>query len=121
MRMSDWSSDVCSSDLSGGLCSRRPGIGSGSGLDRGCRLVQGKAMLARTLVYAADAPPAAGSVEEVAPGLLWVRLPLPFALDHVNLCALADGHGWFVVDSGFAAHTVRPLCPGLVAGPRDRK
>ena len=27
---------------------------------------------------------------EVAPGIYWVRMPLPFALDHVNLWLLRD-------------------------------
>lgn len=30
-------------------------------------------------------PPALGAVTEVAPGVLWARLPLPMKLDHVNI------------------------------------
>ena len=30
-------------------------------------------------------PPAEGQALEVAPGVLWMRLPLPMALDHVNI------------------------------------
>ena len=37
---------------------------------------------------------------EVAPGLLWVRMPLPYALDHVNLWLLDDGDAWTLVDTG---------------------
>ena len=33
----------------------------------------------------------AGTVQEIAPGLMWVRMPLPFALDHINLWLVADG------------------------------
>ncbi len=32
-----------------------------------------------------------GETLEVAPGVHWVRMPLPFALNHVNLWLLADG------------------------------
>jgi glyoxylase-like metal-dependent hydrolase (beta-lactamase superfamily II) len=43
-------------------------------------------------------------VREVAPGVLWLRMPLPFELDHINLWALADkdahGPGWAIVDTG---------------------
>ena len=46
------------------------------------------------------ARPADGEALEVAPGVLWVRLPLPFALDHVNVWLLADGDGWTLVDTG---------------------
>jgi glyoxylase-like metal-dependent hydrolase (beta-lactamase superfamily II) len=45
--------------------------------------------------------PAPGSVIEVRPGILWVRMPLPFALNHINLWLLEDGDGWAIVDTGF--------------------
>jgi len=48
--------------------------------------------------------PERGSAVEVAPGLLWVRMGLPFALDHINLWLLRDQdggrQGWSIVDSG---------------------
>ncbi len=40
--------------------------------------------------------------QEVAPGLLGLRLALPFALDHVNVWLLRDGAGWLVIDTGIA-------------------
>ncbi|MEM9972492.1 MAG: MBL fold metallo-hydrolase, partial [Pseudomonadota bacterium] len=43
-----------------------------------------------------------GGWKEVADGVLWLRLPLPMALDHVNCYALDDGDGWTLVDTGFA-------------------
>lgn len=45
-------------------------------------------------------PPSAGRAQEVAPGVRWIRMPLPFALDHINLWAIEDGGGWTVVDTG---------------------
>jgi glyoxylase-like metal-dependent hydrolase (beta-lactamase superfamily II) len=45
-------------------------------------------------------PPAAGETREVATGVHWLRLPLPFGLDHVNVWLLADGDRWTVVDTG---------------------
>jgi glyoxylase-like metal-dependent hydrolase (beta-lactamase superfamily II) len=53
-----------------------------------------------TLVYPFEAPPARGRSIEVAPGVHWVRMPLPYALDHINIWALDDDHGWAVVDTG---------------------
>lgn len=44
--------------------------------------------------------PAAGHAVAVAPGVFWVRMPLPFALDHINLWLLDDGDGWTMVDTG---------------------
>lgn len=49
----------------------------------------------------ADTIPAPGEVMEVMPGILWLRMPLPFALNHINLWLLKDGDGWAIVDTGF--------------------
>jgi glyoxylase-like metal-dependent hydrolase (beta-lactamase superfamily II) len=50
----------------------------------------------------ADALPAPGTLMEVAPGIHWIRMGLPFALDHINLWLLRDRidgrDGWTVVD-----------------------
>jgi len=37
---------------------------------------------------------------EVAAGVHWLRMPLPFALDHINLWLLDDGDAWTIVDCG---------------------
>jgi len=50
--------------------------------------------------------PAHGSSVEVCPGLRWIRMPLPFALDHINLWAIEDGDGWAVVDTGIRSPDV---------------
>jgi len=51
-----------------------------------------------------DALPEPGGVLNVAPGVRWVRMGLPFALDHINLWMLRDEidgqAGWTLVDSG---------------------
>ncbi|MCL5041323.1 MAG: MBL fold metallo-hydrolase [Gammaproteobacteria bacterium] len=45
-------------------------------------------------------PPEQGHLRELADGLLWLRMPLPFGLDHINLYLLRHEHGWVVVDTG---------------------
>ena len=62
-------------------------------------------------------PPRPGEATEVAPGVLWIRLPLPMALDHVNVYALDDGDGWTLVDTGFDTRRTRALWDDLLAGP----
>ncbi len=52
------------------------------------------------LTYPFTTPPATGEALEVAPGVLWLRMPLPFSLNHINLWALADGDAWTLVDTG---------------------
>jgi glyoxylase-like metal-dependent hydrolase (beta-lactamase superfamily II) len=45
-------------------------------------------------------PPGPGQTLEAAPGVFWVRMPLPFSLKWINLWLLDDGDGWTVVDTG---------------------
>jgi glyoxylase-like metal-dependent hydrolase (beta-lactamase superfamily II) len=52
-------------------------------------------------------PPAPGSTREVAPGVHWLRMALPFALDHINLWLLEDDDGWTIVDSGLGDERTR--------------
>ena len=47
-------------------------------------------------------PPGTGETITIAPGVEWLRMPLPFALDHINLWLLEDGPGWTIVDAGYA-------------------
>ena len=61
------------------------------------------------------AAPAAGTSAEVAPGVRWLRMPLPFALDHINLWLLEDGAGWSIVDCGIAGKTSRRLWEQVIA------
>ncbi len=60
-------------------------------------------------------PPATGTAVEVAPGVLWLRLPLPKPLGHVNVYALDDGAGWTLADTGLLSHV--GLWETLLAGP----
>lgn len=46
--------------------------------------------------------PEGGEAREILPGIRWLRMPLPMALDHVNLWLLADGDHWAAVDTGIA-------------------
>ena len=74
---------------------------------------------APALQYPLGTPPEPGTVREVAPGLLWLRMPLPFALDHINLWAIADederGPGWAIVDTGTKTPEVLTAWRRLVA------
>lgn len=59
-----------------------------------------------------DRLPAPAQRLEVAPGIHWIRMPLPFALDHINLWLLrddTDGPGWTLIDCGIASEETRAL------------
>lgn len=70
-----------------------------------------------TIRHPFETPPEPGQAVEVAPGILWLRLPLPMALDHVNVYALADDDGWTIVDTGMNSKKTRALWEAVLAGP----
>lgn len=61
------------------------------------------------LKYLFDDAPDSGQAREVAPGVLWLRMPLPMELDHINLYLLEDEDGWWVVDTGINIDPTREL------------
>ena len=67
------------------------------------------------------APPAAGTALEVAPGVRWLRMPLPFQLNHINLWLIADGPGWAIVDTGINTEETKALWGRLFAEALDGK
>ena len=64
----------------------------------------------RGLAFIVDEAPDSGSATEIAPGVFWLRFPLPMSgLDHINLWALRDGDGWVIVDTGIADKVSRGI------------
>lgn len=61
------------------------------------------------------AAPAPGESMELVPGLRWLRMPLPFALDHINLWLLEDVGGWTIVDCGIGSDVTRGLWEQIFA------
>jgi glyoxylase-like metal-dependent hydrolase (beta-lactamase superfamily II) len=59
--------------------------------------------------------PPEGSLVEVADGIFWARMPLPFALDHVNVWLLRDGKGFTLIDTGMADARTRGLWERIFA------
>ncbi len=68
-----------------------------------------------------DTPPDEGEVVEVADGVLWIRLPLPMALDHVNCYAIDEGDSWAIIDTGFSSKRGRAIWQKLLDGPLSGK
>jgi glyoxylase-like metal-dependent hydrolase (beta-lactamase superfamily II) len=73
------------------------------------------------LRYPFEGPPARGLTTEVAPGVLWIRMPLPYALNHINLWALDDGDGWALVDTGVRNDETAAVWRELFANAPDRR
>lgn len=70
-----------------------------------------------------DALPEPGRRREIAPGIFWIRKPLPFALDHINLWLLRDRFdgrdGWTVVDCGIASEATQAQWKQVIATELD--
>jgi glyoxylase-like metal-dependent hydrolase (beta-lactamase superfamily II) len=54
-------------------------------------------------------PPKYGEPMEVAKGVYWLRMPLPFKLDHINLWMLEEEDGWTIVDTGLATEATTDI------------
>lgn len=52
-----------------------------------------------SISYPFDAPPPRAALE-IVPGIHWIRMPLPYTLDHINVWAIAEPGGWAIVDTG---------------------
>jgi len=68
------------------------------------------------LVHPIAAPPPGARVA-VAPGVHWIRMPLPFRLDHINVWAIEDGDGWVMVDTGVRSEETVATWKSLMARP----
>lgn len=67
------------------------------------------------LEFPLAAPPPPGERVAVAPGIFWLRMPLPFALDHINLWLLEDGAGWTIIDTGYGSAETQALWERIIA------
>lgn len=76
---------------------------------------------AAPLVFPHPEPPAPGTPVAVADGIEWVRLPLQFRLDHVNVFLVEDEGGTAVIDTGIGDDATRALWSSLLDGPLQRR
>ncbi|HTH95233.1 MAG TPA: MBL fold metallo-hydrolase [Rhodocyclaceae bacterium] len=58
-------------------------------------------------------PPA--SAMEVRLGVRWIRMPLPYALNHINLWLIEDGERWCAIDTGLDMGDVKAHWQTLLA------
>lgn len=71
----------------------------------------------RGLTYPHGEPPAPGEAKVGADGVLWLRFPLPMALNHINVYAIADGVGWAIIDTGIRTPESIEAWEAALAGP----
>jgi len=61
--------------------------------------------------------PDSGTTIEVAPGVHWIRMPMPFSLSHINLWAIEDDEGWAIVDTGLQTNDTVVAWRALLTKP----
>lgn len=69
----------------------------------------------RMLEFPFSAPTPDGELKEVAPGVLWLRMPMPFRLDHINIYLVRDGDGWVIVDTGLNTDETHAIWERILA------
>jgi len=69
------------------------------------------------LTFPLDQPPPFGALTDIAPGVKWLRLPLPFRLDHVNIYLIRNEAGWTAVDTGLGTDACKEVWEAVLAGP----
>ena len=73
------------------------------------------------ITYPWDTPPDFGQMIDIADGVRLLRLPLPMALDHVNVYVLEDADGWTLIDTGMKTNKVVDLWQRVLDGPLKGK
>ena len=65
--------------------------------------------------------PEPGQWQQVSPGILWLRMPLPFDLDHINLYLIEDydpvtkAEGYALIDTGIGVSKTQQIWDSLLA------
>ena len=73
------------------------------------------------LEYPFSELPPPGATLQVAPGVHWLRMPLPFQLDHINLWLLEDEGSWTIVDTGIGNDQTRGLWEPVLGEKKARR
>ncbi|MDH3373453.1 MAG: MBL fold metallo-hydrolase [Gammaproteobacteria bacterium] len=68
-----------------------------------------------TIDYEFDSTPDEGQTMPVADGMHWLRMPLPFALGHINLWLLENDDGWAIVDTGISTDSSKQVWNDTIA------
>jgi len=69
------------------------------------------------LSYPFSTPPALGEALEISADIKWLRFPMPYALDHVNLYLLRVEGGWLLFDTALDSPENRRIWEDFLAGP----
>ena len=68
-----------------------------------------------SIAYPIAQQPAPGEAPEIVPGVRWLRMPLPFELNHINLWLLEEEDGWTIVDTGLNLDDIKRSWEAVLA------
>jgi glyoxylase-like metal-dependent hydrolase (beta-lactamase superfamily II) len=74
-------------------------------------------MAPMTIHYEFEQRPKHGATLPIDDDILWLRMPLPFSLKHINLWLLRDADRWVIVDTGVGTDETLQLWEQVFAGP----
>ena len=60
-------------------------------------------------------PPIPGEICSINDAVLWCRMPLPLALDHINVYLVRDNGGWAIIDCGMATKATKAAWADVIA------
>ena len=70
-----------------------------------------------SMTYPFSAPQTAAEVVDISPDIKWLRLPMPYALNHVNVYLLRVDTGWLLIDTGLDSPEIRAIWEDVMSGP----
>lgn len=69
----------------------------------------------RPLQFPCGETPQAGQASEIAPGILWLPIPLPQAGQFINAWGVRDGDGWTLIDTGMFTEPAQAAWRAILA------
>ena len=70
-----------------------------------------------TIQFEFDERPVEGETMSIADDFVWLRMPLPMALNHINLWLIRDDAAWVIVDTGIDTRRSREVWRQTFDGP----
>ncbi len=61
-------------------------------------------------------PQSKAELVDVTPEIKWLRMPMPYALDHVNIYLLRVAAGWMIIDTGIDSSETRSIWEEVFSG-----
>ncbi len=70
--------------------------------------------MTKAIKYLSLPIPDLNELVEVASGIYWLRCPMPFTLDHINLWLIEEADSWVVIDTGMNLSSAKDMWQQVV-------